>query len=150
MCRFVKDRTERPGDFTGPPPVGDEGAPGGPRLPSEALTPEPLRGDARALGHRGELGPDDALVAHARAETAVNAGDDVLFADDVGVLHQAIGDEPWVLDHVGVMADDAGDEDLAVREWYILPHLPLVVVARVGRLERVSADVDLQDQVQDV
>src|SRR5687767_8892997 len=116
MCSFVKDRTERGGDFT-------------------FSSPELFRSDARALGHRLELGPDDALVAHARAETAVDAGDDVLFADDVGVFHDALRGEARMFDHVGVVADDAGDEDLAVREWYILPHLPLVVVARVGRLE---------------
>ena len=48
-----------------------------------------------------------------------------------------VGDDLRVLDHVGRVADDARQDLLAVRQLDVLPDPPLVLVADVGRLERV-------------
>ena len=45
--------------------------------------------------------------------------------------------------------DDAGDQDLARRQLDGLPKLPFVLVARIGRLERIGAGTDPQDHVDD-
>ena len=114
-----------------------------------ALPPQPLRREPRALDQRAELGPGD-LGVHAAAEAAVGAGDDVLAADRAGEAHDALGDELRVLDQVGGVADHAGHQHLAVRQLDVLPHLPFVLVAHVGRLERIALRLDLQHQVDDV
>ena len=72
----------------------------------------------------------------ALAEAAIGAGDDVLFADQRGVLHQPLGDQLGVLDQVRRVADDARHERLAVRQLDVLPDRPIVLVARVRRLDR--------------
>ena len=81
----------------------------------------------------------DALVERLLREAAVGAGDDVLAADQLGEPHDALGDQLGMLDDVGGVADDAGDQHRALRQLDVLPHLPLVLVARVGPLEHEGA-----------
>ena len=68
----------------------------------------------------------------------------VLAADDLGEPHQPLRHQLGMLDDVGGVADDAGDELLAGRQLRGLPHRPFVLVARVGLLDAVGADVHLQ------
>ena len=55
-----------------------------------------------------------------------------------------------MLDQIGRLGDRARDEQRAFRELDALPHAPLVLVARIGGLERVGAGADLQHDVHDV
>ena len=48
------------------------------------------------------------------------------------------------------MGDHARDEELVAGELYLLPELPLMLVARIGGLEGVAADVELQEQIDEV
>ena len=89
----------------------------------------------------------DALDALVLGEAAVRAGDDVLAPDQCSEPHDPVGDQARVLDRGDVVSDDAGDQDLPVPELRRLPDAPLVLVARVGRLDRVRAGLHLQDQV---
>ena len=96
------------------------------------------------LDQRLELRPEDGFSPHAGAQSAVDAGDDVLSPDHARVLEDALRHQFRVLDPIREVADDAGDQDLAVRQLDLLPHLPFVIVAGTGRLERVSTDVDFE------
>ena len=62
----------------------------------------------------------------------------------------ALRDELGVLDDVRVVGHDTGDQLLALRQLDVLPHPPLVLVARVGVLDRVVAGVHLQHEIDDV
>ena len=55
----------------------------------------------------------------------------------LGVVDQALGDQLRVLHQVRGVADHARHQDLAVRQLDVLPDLPLVLVAHVGRLDAV-------------
>ena len=68
----------------------------------------------------------------------------------MGVAHDALGHQFGMLHHIGGVADDAGDEDRAFRQLHILPHLPLMFVARVGALDHEGARLDLEDLVDDL
>ena len=103
------------------------------------------------IGEVLELGPHDGgvhlgLVRRTRREAAVGAGDDPLLADDVGVADDVLGDQVFVLDVVVGVPDQARDQHLVVGELGLLPDLVLVLVARVGDLERVGAGVHLQHE----
>ena len=117
-------------------------------------SPQLARRQAGPLAERGKLHPHDLGVdldaAGKGAEAAVGAGDDVLAADHLGVLHDAVGDELRMLDEVRGGIDHAGDDGLAVRQLDVLPHLPLVAVARIGAGERHRHRLGLQDDVDDV
>ena len=63
-----------------------------------------------------------------RQVAAVGAGDDALFAEDVGVADEALRDNFRMLDVVGARCDHAGDEDFIVREFDFGPGFPLVLV----------------------
>jgi hypothetical protein len=45
------------------------------------------------------------------------------------------------------VGDDAGNENLAVRQFHILPHLPFVLVPRVCCLERIGLRPNFEDEV---
>ncbi len=53
-------------------------------------------------------------AAHRGAETAIDAGDQPLAVDHVGVAQNALRHEPRMLDEIGRRIDDAGNEDLVV------------------------------------
>jgi hypothetical protein len=55
-----------------------------------------------------------------------------------------------MLDNVGGVADDAGNEQLAVRQFDVLPDAPFVLVADVAGFDRVRSGVDAEHQVDDV
>ena len=116
------------------------------RLPS----PQLFCRDARAFGHRFEFRPGNLRIADSRSEAAVGAGHHVLTANDPGITHQAFGDDFRVLDDVGGMADDAGDDHFALRKFHIFPNTPLVLVARVGGLDRVGVGLHLENDIDDV
>jgi hypothetical protein len=46
--------------------------------------------------------------------------------------------------------EHSGDKNLAFRQLDVLPHLPLMLVLRIGRLDRIGLDVDFEQNVRDV
>src|SRR5262249_61683500 len=74
----------------------------------------------------------------------------VLASEEPRVADDALGDELGMFHHVGGVADDTRDEHLARGQLHILPHLPFVLVTRIGALDHVGADVHLEDEVDDV
>src|SRR5437016_12530833 len=97
--------------------------------------PEPPARDGGALCERAELGPDDIRIHAARsdmnAEAAVDAGHDVVAADEPGIPLDALRDELRMLDVVGLAFDDARYQHLALRHLDGFEQRPLVRVARV-------------------
>ena len=81
---------------------------------------------------------------HAEYKTIIGAGDDVVAAEEAGEAHDALAHELRMLDDVGGVADDAWDQHLSGLKLRRLPDVPFVGVARIGGLERVMADADLQ------
>src|SRR3954464_6268099 len=73
--------------------------------------PEPLGGDPRPLGHRGELGPDhvgiDRRLADPGAVATVAAGYDIFTADPLGVTPDPLRDQLGMLDEIGFGFEDA-------------------------------------------
>src|ERR1700728_1117731 len=65
-----------------------------------------------------------------------------------GVL--TLGNKLGMFDQDGRMRDNAGDQNLAVRQLDVLPDLPFVLMARIGRLEGIGAGADLQNDIDDV
>src|SRR5207248_2205633 len=59
----------------------------------------------------------------------------------------ALGDQLGMLDQNRRMADHAGDEALVPRKLRALPHLPFVLMARIGRFEGVGAGANAQDDI---
>ena len=84
------------------------------------------------------------------AEAAVGAGDDIVAADQVGKTHYSFRHQLRMFDDVGGMTDNPRDEYFALRQFYLLPDVPLVFVARVGGLDQVGADPYLQQQTDDI
>jgi len=84
------------------------------------------------------------------AEAAVGAGDDILATDQVGKAHNALRYQLRMFDDVGGMTDNARDEYLALREFYLLPHAPLVFVSRISGLNQVGAGAYLEKQADDI
>ena len=84
------------------------------------------------------------------AEAAVDAGHDVVAADEVGVALDALRDELRVLDVVRLALDDAGDQHLAFGHLDLLEQRPLVRMARIGGLEQDRVRLGLPDDVDDV
>src|SRR5207244_4414007 len=80
----------------------------------------------------------------------VGAGNDIFFAHDLRETHDALGYQLRVLDEVARVPDDAGDEDLPLGQLHVLPDLPLVLVPRIARLDRIGARVHFQNDVRDV
>src|SRR3989475_7827009 len=117
--------------------------------PRSAL-PELSRRQSRAFHERLELRPRDLRMADTRSETAVRPRDHVLAPDEPHVLHEALGDELGVLDEVAGVADDAGNEDLAGGELDVFPHPPLVIVARVRRLDGIALRAHGEGQVHEL
>ena len=84
------------------------------------------------------------------AEAAIGAGDDVLATYHPGEVEDAVGDDLRVLDDVSGVADDARDQDFPVGQLNGLPDFPLVLVPDVASLDRVSANANLKQDVDDV
>src|SRR5262249_7366328 len=107
-------------------------------------------GEGRALGQGLELGPYDVWVAHPATESTIGPGDNVLLAHDLRETYDALGYQLRMLDEVAGVAHDPRDERRAVGQLYVLPDLPLVLVAGVGRLHRVGRDGHPEHDVGDV
>src|SRR5271168_3814352 len=103
------------------------------------FAPQFLGREARALGERCQLGPHDARVNLARGgkagKAAIGAGDHILAPDDSGKAADPLGNGLRMLDEIGGMGDDARDQQLAFRQFDILPDAPFVLMPRVGGLE---------------
>src|SRR6185295_19797653 len=84
------------------------------------------------------------------AEAAVDAGHDVVAADELRIPLNALRDEIRMLDVVGLAFDDTRYQYLAVRHLDRLEHGPLVRVARVRRLELNRMRLGLPHDVDDV
>src|SRR5262245_25274168 len=54
-----------------------------------------------------------------------------------------------MLDDVGRVADHPGNENAPFRKLQRLPELPFVFMPRICRLDRISADVELEQQPSD-
>ena len=54
-----------------------------------------------------------------------------------------------MLDDVGGMADDPGDQHHILRQLHVRPHLPFMLMTRIGPLDHERADLQLEDQVDD-
>src|SRR6516165_338154 len=102
-------------------------------------SPKLLRGEPRAFGHGLELCPADLRVTDSRADAAVRPGDHVFPTDKLGKLHQAIGDGLRVFDEIAVVSHDSRDIYFLVGKFYFLPHTPLMLVAGIGRFNRIGA-----------
>src|SRR5438046_1059948 len=111
---------------------------------SYALRPPELPGgEGGAFGEDLELRPAE-LRVEAAPEAAVGPGDDVFAPDEAGVVDQPVGDELRVLEGISRMTDDAGHENLALRELYLAPDFPFVLVADIRGFDRVSLSADLK------
>src|SRR5205809_1950336 len=120
---------------------------GGGTVTASRPTPELPRGQPRTLGQGGELQPGHAGMDVVEpdaggGEAAVGARDDVVASHDPSEPDDALGDELGVLHEVGGVADDAGDQDHSRRRLELFEHVVLVLVARVGRLERERPRLD--------
>src|SRR6266850_4742114 len=119
------------------------------------LTPQLLRCDPRALGHRLELGPCD-LGLHLvdrpreRHESTIGAGDHPLASDDLGVADETLGDQLRVLDEVGRRVEHPGNDHPVVGQADLAEHDPLVLVARVRPLEGERLGLGLQRHRQEL
>ena len=84
------------------------------------------------------------------AEAAVGACDDILAADQVGEAQNTLRYQLRMFDDVGGVTDNPGDEYLAFREFYVLPHAPLVFVTDIGGLDQVGTGAYLEKQADDI
>ena len=62
----------------------------------------------------------------------------------------ALGDKLRMFDDVRAVADDAGNQDLAFRQFDVLPDPPFVFVARIGGLDEIGAGADFQNEIDDL
>src|SRR5262249_33073778 len=106
------------------------------RSSAAALLPEFAGGQARALPERAQPVPDGVGVdldpAREGPEAAVDSGHDVLAPDHARIAGDALGHQLGMLDEVGGGVDHPGYQHLALGQVDFLPHLPLVLVPRVG------------------
>jgi hypothetical protein len=72
---------------------------------------------------------------HAPAKPAIGGRDNAFAADLVGEPDDAFRHQFGVLDHVGRVTDDAGQDQLAVRQFDVLPDSLFVLVADVACLK---------------
>ena len=109
-----------------------------------------VRGDGRpspqALGRqfgtideRLELQPSSVWMARVKAnescKAAIRAGDNALFADDIGKPLKPLRDKLRMLNGVGLGVDHTDDQRLIIRQFHVLPDRPLVFMPRVCRFD---------------
>ena len=80
-------------------------------------------------------------------KAAIGSGQEIFPPCQASNTHDAFSDKLGMFDHVGGVADDARDEHLARGRLHILPHLPVVLVTRIGGLGHVGTDMHLEDDV---
>src|SRR5438034_11240435 len=84
------------------------------------------------------------------AEAAVDAGHDVVAADEVRIPLDALRDELRMLDVVGLAFDDARYQHFAFRHLHRFEDGPLMCVARIGRLELNRVRLGLPQTINEV
>src|SRR5215510_3325256 len=101
--------------------------------------PKLLRGEARALGHHGDLSPGDLglheIGAAKGGEAAVAPRDHPLAPDDLRIAHEALRHQLRMLDEVGGGVEHTGNDHLVVGQAHFAEYDPLVLVPAVGALE---------------
>jgi hypothetical protein len=118
------------------------------------LWPQLLARDRGTFAERCQLRPDDRvghhrLGAHGGAETAIDAGDQSLAIDHLGVAADALRNEARVLDEIRRRVDDTRNEDFVVGDLDRLEVFPFVVVARIGGLDAERLHLGLERDVDD-
>src|SRR5699024_5514676 len=90
------------------------------------------------------------LVVQTAAQTTVGGGYDLVWANNLREVGNAVCNQLWVLNHVGGVCNNAWVQQNVVWKFDVLPDLPLVSVAWGGCLEGVAADLGAQNLFQDV
>src|SRR5579885_1349777 len=107
-----------------------------PAVSTASLGPEFRARKPRALDQRLELCPHDrgmhATMERPLRKAAICTGNDILAAEDFRQADNALAHELRMLDHVRCVTDDAGNQHLPGRWLYAFPHLPLMLMARIG------------------
>jgi len=109
-----------------------------------------LPGGQTCAFHQGfEFSPHDlrmhSLNPLCLRKSAIGAGDDVFPPDDTGESHDSIRDHLRVFDRHGVVGDHPGNQDLACRQFRLLPHAPFVLMPGIGCLDRIGSRPYPQD-----
>src|SRR5262245_66371677 len=89
-------------------------------------------------------------MVHSRANAAVRAGNDILFSHQLGEIHKAIRNRLRMFNEVAIVSGNSGNQYLAVRKFGLLPNPPLMLMARIGRLDGGSAGADRQNEIDDI
>jgi hypothetical protein len=89
-------------------------------------------------------------MVHSRADAAVRAGNDIFFSHQPGKIHEAIRNRLRMFYEVAIVSRNSGNQYLAVRKFDLLPDAPLMLVARIGRLDGISARADRQNEIDDI
>src|ERR1700704_141166 len=117
-------------------------------------SPQLLARELRPRHQRFEFGPHDRGVNPAierpLRKAAIGARNYVFTADGLGKTYDTLCNKLRMFHHIGGMADDAWNERLAGGQFHILPDLPFVLVSRIGALDHIGADVDAQDEIDNV
>src|SRR5262249_48575736 len=83
-------------------------------------------------------------------EAAIVRCNDAFTANHAGEALDALRYQLRMLDQADAMGDNPGNEELVVGQAHLLPELPLMLVPRIGGFEGVTADLELQEQVDEV
>src|SRR6202050_758966 len=110
---------------------------------------ERLTRKRRAFHQRTQFRPGDLRMGTA-TEAAIDACDDVLLAQQLGVTLQTLRDQFRMFDHVGRMGDEAGNENLSFRQLHLFPYRNLVLVAHIGGFDQIRLRPDLEHKGDDV
>src|SRR5262249_39142910 len=131
-------------------------APGANRIApfEDSLLPELVARKPGSFAECFQLCPHNrgmhAAIERPLRKTAIGAGNDVLASNNSCKPHDAPSDQFRMFHHIGGVADNPWDEYLAAAEPGIFPDLPFVLVARIGALDHVGANLHFQDEVDDV
>jgi len=84
------------------------------------------------------------------AKPAVGACDDTFAADQVSETQNSVRYQLGMFNDVGGVTDNPRDEYLAFRKLYMLPHVPLVFVTRIGGFNQIGAGAYPEKEVDDI
>src|SRR5438309_383109 len=84
-----------------------------------------------------------APVERSLHEPAIRSGEHILASKKPCIAQDALGHQFGVLDDIGRVADDTWDKRLARRKLHVLPHLPLVRMARIGTFDDIGTHIHL-------
>src|SRR5579883_1582087 len=92
----------------------------------------------------------DAAVKRTLGKTAIGSSNQVLASDESGQSRDTLGHQLRMLHDIGGVADHARDKHLAGGQLHLAPHLPFVLVARIGTLDHERTDTRLENEINDV